>query len=387
MKKITILGSTGSIGVSALDVIEKNPELFQVVALSAGNNIRLLKKQIEKFNPRVVAVANKDHAVKLRETLNVKNKIKVFFGEEGLKEIAAFPAADIVISAISGSAGLIPTIAAIEAGKDIALANKETMVLAGEIVTVMSCKKGIKIIPVDSEHSAIFQCLEGSKRENLRRIILTASGGPFLNFTENQIKKVTLNQALRHPRWKMGKKITIDSASMMNKGLEVIEAKWLFNVNISDIDVVIHPQSIVHSMVEFVDGAYLAQMGVPDMKIPIAYALTYPERIYNDLPALNLIKAKNLEFYKPDVKKFPCLKIAREAGICGGTAPAVLNAADEVAVSAFTQKKIRFSDLPRIIEKVLIIHKVIYNPSLENIIQADLWARRETEKIIERMVL
>ncbi|MFA5324050.1 MAG: 1-deoxy-D-xylulose-5-phosphate reductoisomerase, partial [Smithella sp.] len=224
-----------------------------------------------------------------------------------------------------------------------------------------------------------------SKRENLRRIILTASGGPFLNFTENQIKKVTLNQALRHPKWKMGKKITIDSASMMNKGLEVIEAKWLFNVDISAIDVLIHPQSIVHSMVEFIDGAYLAQMGVPDMKIPIAYALTCPERIDNDLPVLNLMKAKKLEFYKPDLKRFPCLKIAREAGICGGTAPAVLNAADEVAVSAFMQKKIRFADLPKIIDKVLNVHRIIYNPSLEHILHADLWARTETGKIIERM--
>lgn len=386
MKKITILGSTGSIGVSALDVIGKNPQLFQVEALAAGRNIKLLKKQIEKFKPKVVAVSTKESALKLREALNAKSRVKIFYDEEGLKEIASFPSADIVISAISGSAGLIPTLAAIEAGKDIALANKETMVMAGEIVTKRAIKKGVKIIPVDSEHSAIFQCLEGNKRRNLRRIILTASGGPFLNFTRNELKKVSLSQTLRHPNWKMGKKITIDSASMMNKGLEVIEAKWLFNVDISDIDVLIHPQSIMHSLVEFIDGAFLAQMGIPDMKIPIAYALTYPERISNDLPSLNLVKTRNLEFHNPDIKKFPCLGLAYAAGLCGGTAPVVLNAADEVAVSAFIEKKIRFIDLPKIIEKILVLHNSINNPSLDDILQADLWARIETKKIIERII-
>jgi len=385
MKKISILGSTGSIGCSALNVIEKNPERFQVVALAAGENIKLLIKQIERFQPKLVAVGSKDNALKLSEALTAKSKVKIFYGEEGLKEIASFPSS-MVISAISGSAGLLPTLAAIEAGNDIALANKETMVMAGEIVTKRASKKGVKIIPVDSEHSAIFQCLEGNRRDDLRRIILTASGGPFLKFTGNQLKKVSLDQTLRHPNWKMGKKITIDSASMMNKGLEVIEAKWLFNVDINAIDVLIHPQSIVHSMVEFIDGAYLAQIGVPDMKIPIAYALTYPERIINDLPSLNLIKTVKLEFYKPDMKKFPCLDIAYRAGICGGTAPVVLNAADEVAVSAFINKKICFIDLPKIIEKVLTLHRVINNPSLDDILQADLWARRETNKIIERIV-
>lgn len=379
------MGSTGSIGVSALDVIEKNPERFQVEALCAGRNIILLKKQIEKFNPRVVAVKTKNIALKLKDLLTSRKGVKIIYDEGGLKEIASWPSSDMVISAISGSAGLIPTLAAIEAGKDVALANKETMVLAGEIVTKMASKKRVKIIPVDSEHSAIFQCLEGNKRENMHRIILTASGGPFLRFTGNQLKKVTIDQTLRHPKWKMGRKITIDSASMMNKGLEVIEAKWLFNVDISTIHVLIHPQSIVHSMVEFIDGACIAQMGVPDMRIPIAYALTYPERIGNDLEPLNLVKARTLEFYEPDIKKFPCLDIAHRAGVCGGTAPAVLNAADEVVVSAFLQKKIRFIDIPNIIEKVLNIHKVIHSPSLENILQADLWAREETEKTIERM--
>lgn len=386
MKKITILGSTGSIGCSALDVIGKNPERFQVVALAAGKNIALLKKQIEKFKPKVVAVSTKETALKLHDSLTNKNKVKIFYDKEGLKEVASFPSADVVISAISGSAGLIPTIAAIEAGKDIALANKETMVMAGEIVTRRAIKKRVKIIPIDSEHSAIFQCLEGQKRENLRRIILTASGGPFLNITRNELKKVSLSQTLRHPNWKMGKKVTIDSASMMNKGLEVIEAKWFFNVDFSHIDVLIHPQSIVHSMVEFVDGAFLAQMGIPDMKLPIAYALTYPERIINDLPSLNLVKTGNLEFRNPDIKKFPCLGLAYAAGICGGTAPVVLNAADEIAVAAFMEKKVRFIDLPKIIETVLDVHNSINTPSLEDILQADLWARRETSKIIERIM-
>ncbi|MDD5523795.1 MAG: 1-deoxy-D-xylulose-5-phosphate reductoisomerase [Smithella sp.] len=386
MKKITILGSTGSIGCSALDVIGKNPERFQVVALAAGKNIALLKKQIEKFKPKVVAVSAKESALQLRDSLTTKDKVKIFYDQEGLKEIASLPSADVVISAISGSAGLIPTLAAIEAGKDIALANKETMVMAGEIVTGRAIKKSVKIIPVDSEHSAIFQCLEGQTSKNLRRIILTASGGPFLDFTGNELKKVSLSQTLRHPNWKMGKKVTIDSASMMNKGLEVIEAKWFFNVDFSHIDVLIHPQSIVHSMVEFVDGAFLAQMGIPDMKLPIAYALTYPERIINDLPSLNLVKTGNLEFRNPDIKKFPCLGLAYAAGICGGTAPVVLNAADEIAVAAFMEKKIRFIDLPKIIETVLDLHHSINTPSLEDILQADLWARRETSKIIERIM-
>ncbi|KQC10520.1 MAG: 1-deoxy-D-xylulose 5-phosphate reductoisomerase [Smithella sp. SDB] len=385
MKKITILGSTGSIGLSALDVIEKNSQRFQVEALTAGRNIKLLKKQIEKFKPKAVAVSNKETALKLHDSLTSKNKVKVLYDEEGLKEVASFPSADTVISAIAGSAGLIPTLAAIEAGKNIALANKETMVMAGEIITRRAIKKRVKIIPVDSEHSAIFQCLEGQNRKNLRRIILTASGGPFLNFSRNELRKVTLTQTLRHPNWKMGKKVTIDSASMMNKGLEVIEAKWFFNMDINSIDVIVHPQSIVHSMIEFIDGAFLAQMGIPDMKVPIAYALTYPERIINDLPALNLAETGSLEFRKPDMKKFPCLKLAYEAALCGGTAPVVLNAADEIAVSAFIENKIRFSDMPEIIEKILNCHNPVNNPSLDDILQTDLWAKRETGKIIERI--
>ena len=386
MKKVTILGSTGSIGVSALDVIEKNPDRFQVVALAAGRNITLLHKQIEKFRPEIVAVADYKRACKLRDILPSKFKIKIVSDKEGVNQVASFDAANIVISAISGAAGLIPTLTAIESGKDIALANKETMVMAGEIVTKKAREKGIKILPVDSEHSAIFQCLQGQKRKYLHRIILTASGGPFLNYSREKIATVKLTDALRHPNWKMGKKITIDSSSMMNKGLEVIEARWLFNLDIKKIDVLIHPQSIVHSMVEFIDGSVIAQMGIPDMRTPIAYALTYPERINNNLPDLDLLKIKNLEFRKPDMKKFPCLKLAYEAAICGGTMPVVLNAANEVAVEAFIRKRINFVDLPGIIDRVMNAHKSSNASCLDDILQVDEWARQKTNEIIERII-
>ena len=369
-----------------MDVIEKNTESFQIVALAAGKNIKLLQKQIERFRPQIVAVGDDQSASELRKLLPAKNKIRIVNNKEGLNEVATFKTADIVISAISGAAGLIPTLAAIEAGKDVALANKETMVMAGDIVTKKAREKGIKILPVDSEHSAIFQCLQGQDIKHVNKIILTASGGPFLTYKTSELKKVTLRQTLQHPNWKMGKKITIDSASMMNKGLEVIEAKWLFNLDISKIEVLIHPQSIVHSMVEFVDGSVLAQMGIPDMRIPIAYALTYPDRMINHLPFLDLVKIRNLEFHKPDIKKFPCLKIAYEAGICGGTMPAVLNAANEIAVGAFLKETINFVDLPGIIDKVLDTHTSIKNPSLEDILKADEWARAQTKELIERII-
>ena len=382
MKKIIILGSTGSIGINALDIIEKNPDRFRVVALAAGKNIYLMQKQIEKFKPLTVSVKSKENAVKLKEKTN--NNVKILYGEEGVREVASFPDADIVISAISGAAGLLPTLAAIEAGKEIALANKETMVIAGDIVTKLSKKKGVKILPVDSEHSAIFQCLESQKNNFLRKIILTASGGPFRNWNKKELENAKPKQALRHPNWKMGKKVTIDSASLMNKGLEVIEAKWLFNTQFKEIDVLIHPQSIVHSMVELIDGSVLAQMGIPDMRIPIAYALSYPERIANDLPQINFAQTGNLQFYKPDIKKFTCLKLAYEAGIAGGTNPAVLNAANEIVVEAYINEKIKFMDIPAIIENVLALHNSVNDPSLEEIFEADRWAREKAQKIIER---
>jgi 1-deoxy-D-xylulose-5-phosphate reductoisomerase len=385
MKKVTVLGSTGSIGVSTLKVIEDHPDRFRAVALAAGKNIRLLQKQIERFNPRIIAVRDREDAHALRKFLSARSGVKIVYGEEGMREAASFADADTVVSAISGFAGLLPSLAAVEAGKNVALANKETLVVAGEIVMRTAKKKGAQIIPVDSEHSAIFQCLEKEKKQNLSRIILTASGGPFLHFTKEQMERVTLRQALKHPRWNMGKKITIDSATMMNKGLEVIEAKWLFGVDLACIDVLVHPQSLVHSMVEFKDGAILAQLGMPDMKIPIAYALSYPERINNHLPRLNLAKAGNLEFIEPNSKKFPCLDLAYEAALRGGTAPAVLNAADESVVESFLHQRIKFVDLPKIIEKVLSAHEAIDRPSLDDIMEADRWARQKTREIIERM--
>lgn len=385
MKKITILGSTGSIGVSALDVLEKNPRKFRVAALAAGHNVVLLAGQILKFRPAVVSVRTREDARRLCDMLGSKHQIPVLYDEAGAEEVAAYPGADMVLSAISGAAGLKPTMAAMEAGKDIALANKETMVIAGPLVTKKARQKKIAILPVDSEHSAIFQCLAGQKPENLKRIILTASGGPFYNLSGADLKKVTLQQALKHPRWKMGTKITIDSASLMNKGLEVIEAKWLFDLDIGRIDVLIHPQSVVHSLVEFLDGSVLAQLGIADMRIPIAYALAYPRRLANDLPGLNLAKAGPLAFLKPDMKKFRCLALAYEAGRIGGTAPVVLNAANEVAVAAFVENKICFNDLPKVIEKVLNRHHAQKNPSLEDILGVDGESRIQARSVLRKL--
>ena len=385
MKKITLLGSTGSIGVNALDVLDKNPKKFKVVALTAGRNIRLLAQQILKFHPKIVAVQSRQDAERLHQILGVKNNIPILYDETGIEEVASYPSSDIVLSAISGAAGLKPTLAAIEAGKDIALANKETMVVAGHIVTKKARQKNIKILPVDSEHSAIFQCLAGQRPENLRRIILTASGGPFYNLSKADLKKVTLAQALKHPRWEMGRKITIDSASLMNKGLEVIEAKWLFNLDIAHIDVLIHPQSVVHSLIELLDGSVLAQLGIADMRIPIAYAFAYPDLMTNELPLLNLAKTGPLEFHQPDMNKFPCLELAYEAGRSGGTAPVVLNAANEVAVAAFIENKICFSDLPKVIEKVLHKHHTTNDPSLENILGIDGEARMQAQSVIKKL--
>ncbi len=385
MKKITILGSTGSIGASALDVIQKNPKKFRVAALAAGRNVKLLARQAQTFRPAVVSVQTAEDAKRLRALLGTGGKIRVLSGEEGVREVAAHSKADIVLSAISGAAGLKPTLAAIEAGKDLALANKETLVIAGHLVTRKAEQKKIRVLPVDSEHSAIFQCLAGQKPKNVKRIILTASGGPFYSFSRADLKKVTPAQALRHPRWKMGAKITVDSASLMNKGLEVIEAKWLFGVDISRIDVLIHPQSVVHSLIELLDGSVLAQLGIADMRIPIAYALSYPDRLTNDLPALDLAKTGPLTFCPPDMKKFPCLSLAYESARAGGTAPVVLNAANEAAVAAFLENKICFNDLPKVIEKTLDRHSVKQNPSLEEILRADGEARRESAGILKKL--
>jgi 1-deoxy-D-xylulose-5-phosphate reductoisomerase len=385
MKRISLLGSTGSIGVSTLDVVGAHPDQFVVTALAAGRNITLMKQQIERFRPRLAAVFDEAHARELRRLLGPASPMEVLFGPEGYRETAASADADMVVSAIVGAAGLLPTLDAIEAGKDIALANKETLVMAGHLVLRKATERGVKIIPVDSEHSAIFQCLQGQKREDVRRIILTASGGPFLHASEEELAKVTPAQALRHPNWTMGKKITIDSATMMNKGLEVIEAGWLFELPGTAIDVLIHPQSIVHSLVEYRDGSVIAQMGVPDMRIPIAYALSHPNRLTRSEKKLDLRKVGTLTFLDSDPIRFPALRLAYAAAKTGGTMPAVLNGANEMAVTAFIEEKIRFNKIVSVVEEVLSRHRGHADPGIDAILAADRWAREEAGKIIEGM--
>ena len=385
MKGISILGSTGSIGVSTLDVIAAHPHCFSVKALAAGRNIALLEKQIERFRPRLAAVVDEDHAGRLRKRLGSGSRTEVLFGEEGYRETAILSDADMVVSAMVGAAGLLPTLKAIEAGKDIALANKETLVMAGKIVLRRAAETGVRILPVDSEHSAIFQCIEGSRTEDVKRIILTASGGPFLHASREEMAAVTPAQALRHPNWAMGKKITIDSATMMNKGLEIIEARWLFGILETAIDVLIHPQSIVHSLVEFQDGSVIAQMGVPDMRLPIAYALSYPKRLVGKEPFLNLGQVGVLTFLKPDPDRFPAIRMAYQAVKTGGTLPAVLSGANEKAVEAFLEEKITFDRIVPVVEEVLSKHLVQTDPGIEEILLADLWSRREAARMIEGM--
>jgi 1-deoxy-D-xylulose-5-phosphate reductoisomerase len=386
MKGISLLGSTGSIGCSTLDVIGSAPDEFSVMALAAGRNIALLEDQIRRFRPRLVSVIDEEHAFALRKRLQGHGAASVRFGPEGYREAAAISGADVVVSAMVGAAGLVPTLDAIAAGKTIALANKETLVMAGGIVLKKAAEKGVPIIPVDSEHSAVFQCLQGNRREDVRRIILTASGGPFLHLPQNELDAVTPEQALKHPNWMMGKKITIDSATMMNKGLEVIEAGWLFGIPVTAVDVLIHPQSIVHSLVEYRDGSMMAQLGVPDMRIPIAYALSFPRRLdCRSVPSLDLLKTGVLEFLKPDKGKFPCLELAYRAAETGGTMPAVMNGANECAVEAFIDGKIGFNDIYRLIQNVLHRHRVQQEPTLDAILAADRWARGEAAKMIKEM--
>ncbi|MBI2092678.1 MAG: 1-deoxy-D-xylulose-5-phosphate reductoisomerase [Deltaproteobacteria bacterium] len=375
VKKLAILGSTGSIGISTLDVVARHSDKFSVVALAEGHDPVKLFEQIKKFNPKIVSVRDQEAAEKLKNsgTLNCK----VVCGIEGACEVAAEPSADLVVSAIVGAAGLKPTWAAIEARKNIALANKETLVAAGPLVMRRVKEKGVKLIPIDSEHSALFQSLIGHNHSEVRRLILTASGGPFRDYSAEQLKSVTLEQALKHPNWSMGAKITIDSATMMNKGLEVIEARWLFDMPVEKVEAVIHPQSIVHSMVEYIDGAVVAQMAMPDMRGPIAYALSYPGRVESGTEFLDLTKFEKLTFSKPDLVKFRCLKLAYDAAKEGGSMPCVLNAANEVAVAAFLNKKIKFLDIPRIVEDVMSRHDKIEFSSLEDVFAADKWARGE----------
>lgn len=382
LKGLSVLGSTGSIGRNTLEVVRMHPERFRVVSLSAGNNIEVLRRQAEEFRPLYVSTATKEAAEALKGSLSFK--VDTGFGVEGAKMAAAFAGVDMAISAISGAAGLLPTLAAIEAGKDIALANKETLVLAGQIVMEKAKKAGIKLLPVDSEHSAIFQSLSGHRREDVKRIILTASGGPFLNTPLERFSAITPEEALKHPRWEMGRKITIDSATLVNKGLEVIEAKWLFGLPPEKITVVIHPQSVVHSMVEYIDGSVMAQMGTADMKGPIAYALSYPERIDAGVEGLGFSGLK-LEFLEPDLKRFPCLSLAFEALRSGGTLPTVLNAADEVAVEAFLRGEIPFTGIFKTIANVFERHSPKGISSVDDVLEADGWARLEAEKAIKNL--
>ncbi len=383
MNIISILGSTGSIGVQALDVIASQGGRYAVKALGAGRNIRLLKKQIEIFRPRLVAVYDEEHAHRLRELSGSGTGTAIVHGPQGYCEVASLPESDLVISSMVGAAGLIPTLAAIEAGKNVALANKETLVMAGELVMAAAKRKGVMILPIDSEHSAVFQCLQGQRREALKRIILTASGGPFYAWAQDALRDVKPVQALRHPNWKMGKKITIDSASMMNKGLEIIEARWLFDVPVDQIEVVVHPQSIVHSFVEYWDGSVIAQLGKPDMRIPIAYALSWPERLPREGPFMDFRAPSTLEFRSPDEEKFPCLALACSAVKTGGTMPAVLNGANEVAVQAFLDEEIRFIHIASVIKSVMNAHLPVFSPALADIINADSEAREGAMKNIK----
>ncbi len=373
MKKILVLGSTGSIGINSLNVIRNFPDKFKVSILTVNTKIDLLERQIEEFKPECVVVKEEGPAGILKK--RIKGNTEVLTGIDGLCVVAREYDYDVFIGAMVGSAGLAPTIEAIKRGKRIALANKETLVVAGELVTKLCKKCGAEILPVDSEHSAIFQCLIGEKNDFIEKILLTASGGPFLNKKKEDFLNVTVAEALNHPNWKMGNKITIDSASMMNKGLEVIEAKWLFDINQDKIEVIIHPQSIVHSMVQFVDGSIKAQMGLPDMKLPIQYALTYPERVQNNFARTNLTAIGQLNFYEPDLDKFECLKLAYLALEAGGNAPCILNAANEIAVDKFLKGIIKFSRIPYIISKSLEVIERHLHPDLEVIFNCDRLTR------------
>lgn len=381
MKKVVILGSTGSIGRSALEVIKIFPDKFKVLGLSAKSSIHILEEQIKKFNPKYVAIFEKKAYKELRK--KVKN-IELLHGNEGICELARLQEADIIISAIIGAAGLIPTYEAVKAGKTIGLANKESLVLAGELIKKEVKKSNAKIIPIDSEHSAVFQCINGCNNSFIRKIWLTASGGPFRGMKKHEIENVTPDEALNHPRWKMGKRITIDSATLMNKGFEVIEAHHLFNIDVENIGVLIHPQSIVHCLVEFIDGTYLAQMSSPDMKAPIALALSLPEKLPSIIKPIEWSVVSQLQFEIPDTEVFPCLNLAYEAAKTGGTMPTVLNAADEIAVEAFLLRRLKFNNIYKIIKKVMDAHLVSSASSIEEILEADSWARKMAKKEIEK---
>jgi 1-deoxy-D-xylulose-5-phosphate reductoisomerase len=384
MKKIALLGSTGSIGENVLNVVREFPEQFCIVGLAAGRNVELLSRQAKEFEPDLISVIDEEHAETLSTFLPKSWHDRIVWGNEGNMLVGAMDGANFTVSAIVGAAGLLPTLAAIKAGKDIGLANKETLVMAGKIVIDAVQRSEVRLLPIDSEHSAIFQALEGGRMEDVDRIILTASGGPFRNKTSSELQVVTPKEALAHPNWSMGKKISIDSATLMNKGLEVIEARWLFGVSSDKIDVVVHPQSIVHSLVEFLDGSVIAQLGIPDMRIPIAYALSYPVRIPLGLKKLELSQCANLEFIEPNYSRFPALQLAFDALQEGGVLPAVLNAANEVAVEAFLNDQISFPMIAELVTKTMKNMPSGDENRLDDILGADREARLLTKKLIER---
>lgn len=378
MKKVVLLGSTGSIGTSTLKVVEDLPGHLQLVGLAAGGNLDLLLQQAARHRPRAISINDPAKAEAARRS--VGDATAVHCGNEGLIQLATMPEADIVLIAIVGTAGLQPALAAIRAGKDIAIASKEILVMAGETVMSEARKHGVNVLAVDSEHSAIFQCLDGKPPSSVRSLWLTASGGPFRRLEKEKFAGITVEQALKHPSWVMGRKITIDSATLFNKGLEMIEARWLFDVEMPRVKVVVHPQSVVHSMVEYVDGSIIAQMSTPDMCLPIQYALLYPERVSSERVQTNLAALGRLDFEEPDLDRFPSLNLARRAGDVGGTLPAVLNAANEVAVDAFCDRKISFVDISATVARVMDAHRVVEHPTLEQIIAADAWARAEARR-------
>ncbi|MBI4358783.1 MAG: 1-deoxy-D-xylulose-5-phosphate reductoisomerase [Candidatus Omnitrophica bacterium] len=377
MKQVSIIGSTGSIGVNTLRVIEAHPEELSIVALAARRNAELLLEQAKQFRPKLVCLFEAEEARWLEKRLK-RLGIRTVTGEEGLIAASTIASADEVVFAMAGARGLKPILAAVQAGKIVAIANKEPLVMAGELLRKEAIRRNAKLIPIDSEHSGLWQCLEGRAKETIKKLILTASGGPFFG-RRIDFGKVTVRQALRHPRWKMGPKITVDSATLMNKGLEVIEATHLFDVSLDQVDVVIHPEAVVHALVEFVDGAQLAQLGITDMRLPIQYALSYPMRFQNSVPSLNLTRIKKFHFFKPDLKRFPCLALGYEAKRRGGTMPVVLNAANEIAVYKFLAGTLAFSKIPKLIEQVMNRHRPVRQATLSQILQADEWARREAE--------
>jgi 1-deoxy-D-xylulose-5-phosphate reductoisomerase len=388
VKAITLLGSTGSIGTQTLDIVSEHPDKFRIVGLAAGRNVELFAAQIRQFRPQIAAISAAEKLPELKEAIKDLNPQPILLaGEAGVIEVARYGDAQTVVTGIVGCAGLLPTIAAIEAGKDIALANKETLIAGAPVVLPLVEKHGVKLLPADSEHSAIFQCLQGVPKDGLRKILLTASGGAFRDWPVEKLATVKVADALKHPNWSMGRKITVDSATLMNKGLEVIEAHYLFGVDYDNIEIVIHPQSIIHSLIELQDTSVLAQLGWPDMRLPLLYALSWPERIYTNWERLNLVKSGDLTFREPDHQKYPCMRLAYAAGRAGGSMPAVLNAANEQVVALFLDEKIHFLDIPKCIELVCDLHQNDHkqNPSLDDILAADKWARQAVFTAMEKV--